>query len=109
MAEAIITGHGRTTLVAETTLAVDSGTLLGVFNGNKYSRYAGLFSVVGSVTFRYRMGINSGTYQVTSSFVVNSGPATFDVLNYGRQTEFMFSLANSQSMNAVLVYGEPIR
>jgi len=109
MAEAIVTGHARTTLVGTTALAVDSGTLLGVFNVNRYSRLAGMLSVVGSVTFRYRMGINSGTYQVSSSFVANSGPSTLDVLNYGRQVELMFSLATSQSMNAVLVYGEPLR
>ena len=107
--QTIIDGHGRTTLAAETAYAVNSGKLIGVFEVNRYSRMAGMLSVVGSVTFRYRMGINSGTYQVSSSFVANSGPSTFDVLNYGRQVELMFSLANSQSMNAVLVYGEPIR
>jgi hypothetical protein len=55
------------------------------------------------------MGVNSETYQVSSSFVVNSGPATFDVLNFGRHADFSLTAANSQVVNGILIYGEPIR
>ena len=105
----IVKGHARQSLVAQTNFSVPGSTGLGTFLVTQYSRFAGLFSVTGSVTFRYAMGINSGVFQVTSSFVVNSGPAVFDVLNFGRYCDFSFSAANSQSMPAILIYAEPLR
>ena len=107
----IIDGQARFALVEETALSVPGSTGLG--GGTKdvaaYARFAGIFSIVGSLTFQYQMGVNSGVYQVNSSFVVNSGGSTFDVLNYGHSAQFTISAANSQDEAVVLVYGEPIR
>jgi hypothetical protein len=60
------------------------------------------------MTLRYQMGVYSGNYQVASSVVINSGGAVFDVLNYGRFTNFTITAANSQTPRFFLL-GEPIR
>jgi hypothetical protein len=104
----IVKGHARQTLVAETNLSVTGSTALGTFETNKFSRFAGLFSVIGSITVAYAMGVNSGSYQVSSSFTVNSGAACFDVLNYGRYCDFAITGANSQVL-AALIFAEPLR
>jgi len=54
------------------------------------------------------MGVHSGDYQVSSSFVVNSGPQLFDVLNYGLYVNFTVTAAQSNAPD-FLVMGEPIR
>lgn len=83
---------------------------LGTVNVQQYSRFTGIFSLVGSATFQYRLGISSGTWLVSSSFVVNSGGSVFDVLNVGGNVaDFAFTAANSQANVAVNVLGEPLR
>jgi hypothetical protein len=72
------------------------------------ARFGVLSSVVGSVTVRWRMGVQSGNFQVSSSVVINSGAAVFDQLNYGKFTEFGFVAANSQTPT-YLVVAEPLR
>jgi hypothetical protein len=107
----IIKGSARPTLVKNAALSLtgSGGTAFGVFNTGHFARLAGLVQVVGSATVRYQMGANSGTYQVSSSFVVASGGASFDVLNYGHYTELSLSQAASQTGAVVLIYGESIR
>jgi hypothetical protein len=105
-----IRGHSRRTLVSNTALSVTGSTGLGAFNVQPYSRLTGLFSVVGSLTFQYRLGINSGSWLVSSTFVVNSGGSVFDVLNIGGNVaDFGFTAANSQANIAVNLLGEPLR
>ena len=81
---AIIDGHGRKTLFSGVAASVPGSTGLGTYDTSKFSRFTGLFSVVGSTTFRWRMGVASANFQVSSSGVINSGSAVFDQLNrYG--------------------------
>jgi hypothetical protein len=104
----IVKGAARRTLVADTALSVVDSIGLGAFEVGKYSRLCGLFSVIGSATIRYRFGIDAGAYQVSSSFTINSGAATFDVLNFGRFADFAVTAANSQVL-AALIFAEPLR
>jgi hypothetical protein len=83
-------------------------TNLGAYDTGGYSRLAGLFSTVGSMTLRWQMGVYSGNYQVASSVVINSGGTIFDVINYGRFTNFTITAANSQTPTYVIL-GEPLR
>ena len=86
----IIDGQTKHTLFSGTAASVPGSTGLGAYSTSKYARFGGVLSVVGSVTLRWRMGIDDGNYQVTSSVVINSGAAVFDVLNYGRFTDFNY-------------------
>lgn len=109
MAGEFIIGHNKNTLVNSTFTADSGGTVdFGTFPAYRYSRFIGLFSVVGSFTFRYQMGVDSGTYQVSSTTTVNSGGSIVDVLNFGRQVNFGFTAVVS-SEPRVYVAGEPIR
>lgn len=87
---------------------IPGSTDLGTFQCGGFSRFTGIFSTVGSMTLRYQMGVNSGNYQVSSSIVVNSGGAVFDVINYGLYVNFTITAANSQTPTFFLL-GEPIR
>lgn len=106
--------HNRTTffqspgLPGGSATTIPGSTGLGVYNTGGYARFVGLFSIVGSITLQYRMGVFSGNYQVTSSVVVNSGGSSIDVLNLGRFTEFTFSAANSQTPTYYIM-GETVR
>src|SRR5688572_19173362 len=93
----LIDGHSRKTLFSAAPGGVVGSTGLGVYRVDKYSRLAGLFSVVGSATLQWRYGVSSGQYQVTSSVVINSGGYLFDQINYGRFVEFGFNAVNSQT------------
>jgi hypothetical protein len=55
------------------------------------------------------MGADSSAFQVSSSFVVSSGGAVFDVINYGNHVSLSLSQAASQTGAVVYVFGEPIR
>ena len=107
----IIKGHARQALVRNTALSMtgSAGSSFGVFDAGKFSRLAGVLSIVGSATFRYQMGADSSAFQVSSTFVVNSGGSIFDVLNYGNHVNLSLSAAASQTGAVVLIYGEPIR
>lgn len=110
-ARQILIGHGRNTLFTAVTSAVASGASVdfGAFNVEKYSRFTGLASAVGSFTLRYRLAINSGTWIVASAFTVNSGGSVFDVLNPGgKVADFGITIANSQVFT-IGVLGEPVR
>src|SRR5262245_59878356 len=101
--------HGRYALVRTTSLSAANSTGLGTaLNTARFSRFTGLFSIIGSATFVYRMGIATGVYQVTSSMVINSGGSVLDVINYGQFSEMFFSAINSQ-IASVVVLGEPVR
>ena len=90
--------------VSTTVVPFDMGT----FQVEKFSRLAGLFSVVGSNTFRMQFGPSSGPYFVSSTTVVNSGGSVIDAINYGQFVNFGFTLAVSNAAN-VYLYGEPVR
>lgn len=105
----IVRGSARKELVRQSNLSAPGSMELGVFDTGLYARFAGFASIIGSATVRYRSAINSGIYLVSSSFVINSGPSTFDVLNYAHVTEFWFSAISSQVVSGILIYGEPIR
>jgi hypothetical protein len=106
--------HGRFALFrnpatpAGTPTRVDSGTDFGTFQVGGFSRFVGMFSGITSMTIRYRMGAHSGDYMVSSTFMVNSGPQLFDVLNFGLYANFDVFAATSQAPK-FLVMGEPIR
>ncbi len=104
----IIDGHARKTLFSGNAASVPGSTGHGVYDVSKFSRFTGLFSVVGSVTLRWRLGVQSGNYVVTSSTVINSGPAVFETLNYGKYSEWTFSAANSQTPT-YMIAAEPLR
>lgn len=106
----IIGGQDREILVNQVAQGVNSGASVdfGAFKVGRFSRFAGLLSAVGSFTLRYRMGVDSGTYQVSSTVTVNSGGSTFDVVNYGHHADFSITIANSQ-VYTVVIHGEPIR
>ncbi len=97
----------KTLLLQGIATSIPGSTDLGTFSTAGYGRLTGLLSVTGSVTLTYRMGVASGNYQVTSSVVVNSGGGAFDVLSFGRYTNFAF-IANSQTPT-YFVSGEPMR
>lgn len=99
----------RSILYRNTALSVAGSVGLVVADVQRFSRFTGLFSVIGSVTARYQLGISSGAYQVSSSFVVNSGGSSFDFLNPGGvAADFSLTAANSQIF-AVGILAEPLR
>jgi hypothetical protein len=67
-----------------------------------------MWSGISSATIRYRMGVHSGDYMVSSSFVVNSGPQVVDVLNLGIYMNWSVTAAQSQAPDFLIV-GEPLR
>ena len=108
-ADQILIGHARTVLVDSVFNAASGGTIdFGTFQADKWSRVAGMFSVVGSFTFRHQMGPSSGTYIVSSAATVNSGPSIFDQVQYGRFVNLGFTAVVS-SQPRVFLYGEPMR
>jgi len=108
MAETII-AQRRITLVDTVVNAASGGTVdFGVFPSDRFARLVGLFSVVGSFTFRWQMQSVSGTARVSSTTVINSGSTVFDVLQYGPFLGLGFTAVVS-SAPYVFLAGEPIR
>jgi len=101
-------GNTRKILVAQTSLAMpgSGGASLGVFNVQRYSTIAGMVSGIGSLTLQARFGVASGNFQVSSSFVANSGPMDFTMNNRGLFAGFTITQAASQSA-VILIYGQP--
>lgn len=105
----IVIGHRKAVLVNSTFTVASGGTLdMGTFPTDKFSRLVGMFNGFGSLTARYQMGPASGTYLVSSTFVVNSGGSAFDVLNFGTFVNLGFTAVVS-STPQVFIYGEPVR
>lgn len=104
-----IIGQVRTTLV-NTTVTVASGATVdfGTFPSDKFTRLVGVFSVVGSFTFRFQQGASSGSYAVSSSSTVNSGGSIFDQIQYGAFLNLGFTAVVS-SAPTVFLAGEPVR
>jgi hypothetical protein len=107
----ILKGQARRSLVKETAISVigSSGLSLGVHDVGLFSRLGGMVSIIGSGRLAYSMGIDSATMLVSSSFIVSSGPSTFDFLNYGHSVGISFSQLSSQANAKVLIMGESIR
>ena len=80
-----------------------------VFDAGHYSRFVGFFSVIGSATIRYRFGTDSANFFTSSSFVVNSGATSFDILNLAKFSEWTITQATSQSMAGALIIAETLR
>ena len=57
----LVDGHGRKTLFSGVAPTVPGSYGLGVYDTSKCSGFAGMFSVTGSVTLRWRLGVSSGT------------------------------------------------
>jgi hypothetical protein len=91
-----------------TPTGIDSGTDLGTFQCGGFARLVGMWGGISSATLRYQMGVQSGDYQVSSSFVVNSGPQLFDVLNFGVYVNFTVTAAQSNAPD-FLIMGETFR
>ena len=90
--------------------AFPGSTGLGCYPTGFAARFVGAITLsTGSATLQYRMGVNSGNYQVTSSTVINSGPSLIDFLNYGRHTDFAFTAINSQANVTLYLNGLPNR
>jgi hypothetical protein len=105
----IIKGTGRRTLFSGiSTTGIVNSVGLGVYNVAGFCRFAGLFTVTGSVNFQWRMGVSSGSWSATSSTVINSGGFILDNLIFGNYAEFSFTAANSQTPT-YMVAGEAIR
>lgn len=106
----MLPNYKRTPLVVVNSVGITTGGSadFGACNVAGYSRFTGLWTTVGSLTLRVRTGVGSGNYQVSSSFAVNSGPGTFDVLNFGQQAYFDITLAQS-TVYSLLLNGEPMR
>lgn len=109
MSRQTVIGHAKNVLVDSVFTAASGSTIdFGTFPAGRYSRLCGMFSVVGSFTFRHQMGSASGTYIVTSTTVVNSGPSVFDQVNYGKYLNLGFTQIVS-SQPRVFIFGEPTR
>ena len=104
-----IIGQQRVTLVNTATAVASGGTVdFGTFPSNMFARLGGMFSVVGSFSFRYQMGVASGTYLVSSTTVINSGALVFDQIQYGAFINLGFTAVVS-SVPTVYLFGESIR
>ena len=110
-----IGGHGRNNLFSRVgSQATQGGSIdFGQFEVQQFSRFTGLIrpDSVGAtgLTFRWRMGINSGAFQVSSSVTVGSGGAAFDQINFGRYTDFSFTAIDSTTTYGIVIMGEPLR
>lgn len=104
-----ISGQRRITLV-NTTVNAASGVAIdfGTFRSDRFSRLIGLFSVVGSFTFRHQMGGSSGSYAVSSTTAISSGAIIFDQIQYGPFLNLGFTAVVSSSPFVYLA-GEPMR
>lgn len=104
-----IIAQARVTLVNTTVNAASGGTVdFGTFPSDKFARLVGIFSVVGSFTFRFQQGASSGSYAVSSSSTVNSGGSVFDQVQYGPFLNLGFTAVVS-SAPTVYLAGEPVR
>ena len=103
-----IDGNRRTAFIKSTSISVTGSTGLGIYDTAQYSRLAGFVTVTGSVTLRFRSGVNSAAFQISSSFAINSGPFIIDQINFGHVLDLSFTAANSQ-IASVLIYGESLR
>lgn len=82
----------------------------GPFPVREFSRLVGqFFADSAGLTFRWRYGINSGAFQVTSTTLVQTGGTVFDELNYGQFIDFSFTQINTTTTYAIQIFGEPIR
>ena len=108
-------GHARHTLVNDTGSVSQGGSVdFGVFQVNQYSRFTGLLSFTGGgatgIGFQWSMGVNSGTYEVSSTqTIVSAGALALDEINHGREARFAITSVDSDTGYTVLVLGEPLR
>jgi hypothetical protein len=79
----------------------------GQFDVTRYSRFTGLASTVSSLTLRLRTGAASGSFQVSSTWAVNSGVSLLDVPNYAQYAYFDITAAQSTAFT-LLVQGQPL-
>ena len=106
----LLDGHSRRVLISAVSSGITTGGSadLGQFEVRQFSRFTGLFSTVGSLTFRTRTGVTSGSYQVSSNFAANSGASVYDALNFGQFAYFDITTAQS-TIYSVAIQGEPLR
>lgn len=115
MSASHITGHGRRELFSGVNSQANQGGSVdfGTYDVDKYSRFSGvvLADSIGAtgITFRYRMGVQSGNFQVSSTVNVGSGGYSFDALNLGRYADFAFTAIDTDTSFTIGIYGEPLR
>ncbi len=112
MQTGFVGGHGRQTLISQVGSEATQGDSVDFsgFDTTKFSRLTGLLIAdSGDLTFRWRQGVESGTWLVTSTTVVGTVGVVFDQLNYGKFTDFSFTVINSTSTFNLLILGEPLR
>ena len=106
----IIKGHARQVLFSRVGSEATQGDSVdfGQFDVGLFSRLTGqVFTDSGGLTLRWRYGVGSGSFQVTSTTVISLG--VFDEINYGRFVDFSFTPINSTSTYAIQIFGEPLR
>ncbi len=105
-----VDGHSRRQLIGQVNASISTGGSadFGAYDVTPYSRFTGFISTIGSIGFRMRTGVVSGTYQVSSLITANSGMSLIDLLNYGRSAYFDITQAQSTAYTLLLL-GEPIR
>lgn len=105
-------GHGRTPLFTHISSEGTQGGSVdfGQFRVDKYSRLTGQVVVdSGGLTLRWRYGVDSGSFVVTSTTVVGTVATLFDELNYARYVDFSFTVIDSTSTYTIQIIGEPLR
>ncbi len=110
----LVDGHSRRTLFSEVGTVTQGGSHeFGQFDVNQYSRLTGLLSFPAAgatgITFQWRMGINSGTFEVTSNQTGISTTLALDETNHGIFADFTITSVDSTTAFTVLVLGEPLR
>ena len=105
-------GHGRSLLFTRITSEATQGDSVdfGQFRVDKFSRLAGqIVPDSGELTFRWRYGVDSGSFQVASTSVVGTTGIVFDEFNFGRYVDFSFTSIDSTSTYTIQIFGEPLR
>lgn len=107
----LLNGQVRQSIFSVQSYALtgSAGATLAAQDAKFYRRFTGMISLIGSATFRYRMGPSSGNFIVSSTMIVNSGVAVVDVLNLGRYVDFALTAACSQQNITASMIGDSQR
>jgi hypothetical protein len=90
------------------SITTGSSKDFGQFRVKEFSRFAGLWTTIGSLTLRIRTGASSGVFQVSSLMAVNSGTFVFDFPNYAQWAHLDITQAQS-TVYTLLFQAEPLR
>lgn len=99
---------GRKLLFSAVNSTITASGGLGEYPVGGFPRISGQCVNVGSVSLRWRMGVTSGTYGVSSTMTINSGQTIIDFINYGLSIDFGFTAVQSTQFS-ITMFKEPIR